>query len=100
MRAAAGSPPDLPGITTLKPGSATRPFPGVEAEVVDDRGKPATSGYLVLKKPWPGMLRAIWGDPERYVQQYWSKYPGSTSRATGPSGTGTDTTGCWGASMT
>jgi acetyl-CoA synthetase len=65
----------LPGLTTLKPGSATHPFPGIEAEVVDDRGRPATSGYLVLKKPWPGMLRGIWGDPDRYVQQYWSKYP-------------------------
>ncbi len=66
----------LPGITTLKPGSATLPFPGIEADVVDDKGKSATSGYLVLTKPWPGMLRGIWGDPERFVQQYWSKYPG------------------------
>ena len=66
----------LPGITTLKPGSATQPFPGIEAEVVDDKGKPAKAGYLVLKKPWPGMLRGIYRDPQRFVAQYWSRYPG------------------------
>jgi acetyl-CoA synthetase len=66
----------LPGITTLKPGSATRPFPGIEADVVNDRGEPAKAGYLVLRKPWPGMLRGIYRDPERFVAQYWSKYPG------------------------
>ena len=66
----------LPGLTTLKPGSATRPFPGIEAEVVDDKGKPAKAGYLVLKKPWPGMLRGIYRDPQRFVAQYWSRYPG------------------------
>jgi acetyl-CoA synthetase len=66
----------LPGLTTLKPGSATKPFPGIEAEVVDDKGRPAKAGYLVLKKPWPGMLRGIYRDPERFVAQYWSKYPG------------------------
>ena len=65
----------LPGTTTLKPGSATLPFPGISAEVVDDHGKPAKAGYLVLTKPWPGMLRGIWRDPERYVKQYWSRYP-------------------------
>ena len=68
----------LPGITTLKPGSATMPFPGVDAEVVDESGKPVPpghGGYLVLKKPWPAMLRTIYGDPERYVQQYWSRFP-------------------------
>src|SRR5213078_4856645 len=64
----------LPGLTTLKPGSATRPFPGVDAEVLDEKGSPAKSGYLVLRKPWPGMLRGIWGDPDRFVKQYWSKY--------------------------
>jgi acetyl-CoA synthetase len=64
----------LPGLTTLKPGSATRAFPGIDAEVLDERGKPAASGYLVLRKPWPAMLRGIWGDPERFVQQYWSKF--------------------------
>src|SRR2546422_397917 len=65
----------LPGVTVLKPGSATRPFPGIDAEVLDDQGRPAKAGYLVLRKPWPGMLRGIWGDPDRYVKQYWSKYP-------------------------
>jgi acetyl-CoA synthetase len=66
----------LPGITTLKPGSATRPFPGIEADVVNDKGESAKAGYLVLKKPWPGMLRGIYRDPQRYQAQYWSKYPG------------------------
>jgi acetyl-CoA synthetase len=66
----------LPGITTLKPGSATFPFPGIEAQVVNDKGEPAKAGYLVLTKPWPGMLRGIYGDPQRYQAQYWSKFPG------------------------
>jgi acetyl-CoA synthetase len=66
----------LPGLTTLKPGSATRPFPGIDAEVVNDKGQPAKAGYLVLKKPWPGMLRGIYGDPQRYQAQYWSRFPG------------------------
>ena len=68
----------LPGITTLKPGSATRPFPGITAEVVDEAGNPVGpggGGYLVLRKPWPGMLRTIYGDPDRFVEQYWSRYP-------------------------
>ena len=64
----------LPGSTVLKPGSATRPFPGIDAEVLDEQGKPSKAGYLVLGKPWPGMLRGIWGDPDRFVKQYWSKY--------------------------
>ncbi|MGH9862238.1 MAG: acetate--CoA ligase [Candidatus Acidiferrales bacterium] len=68
----------LPGLTVLKPGSATFPFPGVFAEVVDDRGEPIKvgAGYLVLTRPWPGMLRGLWGDPERYREQYWTRYPG------------------------
>jgi acetyl-CoA synthetase len=69
----------LPGITATKPGSATRPLPGIVAEVVDIDGKPigpGGGGYLVLSKPWPSMLRTIYGDPERYVQNYWSRYPG------------------------
>jgi acetyl-CoA synthetase len=69
----------LPGITPTKPGSATRPFPGIAAEIVDERGNkvgPGAGGYLVLTKPWPAMLRTIYGDPERFEQQYWSKYPG------------------------
>jgi acetyl-CoA synthetase len=65
----------LPGITTLKPGSATRPFPGVEAEIVDEQGKPAKSGYLILKKPWPSMARTLYKDPERFQQVYWSRFP-------------------------
>jgi acetyl-CoA synthetase len=69
----------LPGITPTKPGSATRPFPGIVAEVVDANGEkvgPGAGGYLVLKRPWPAMMRTIYGDPDRYVQQYWSRYPG------------------------
>ena len=68
----------LPGLTTLKPGSATKPFPGITAEVVDENGNPVApgqGGLLVLTKPWPAMLRTIYGDPDRYVQQYWSRFP-------------------------
>jgi acetyl-CoA synthetase len=67
----------LPGITTLKPGSATRPFPGVAAGVYDEQGKevgPGGGGYLVLKRPWPAMLRGVFGDDQRYRDTYWSKY--------------------------
>jgi len=66
----------LPGITRTKPGSATVPFPGIEADVVDEKGKSVKigSGYLVIKKPWPSMLRTIYGDKKRYREQYWSKY--------------------------
>src|SRR5579875_3314528 len=69
----------LPGLTATKPGSATRPFPGIEAEVLDEKGQPVGpggGGYLVLTRPWPAMFRTIYGDPERYEKQYWSKYPG------------------------
>jgi acetyl-CoA synthetase len=69
----------LPGITATKPGSATRPIPGIVAEVLDVDGNPVGpggGGYLVLSKPWPSMLRTVYGDPERYVQNYWSRYPG------------------------
>jgi acetyl-CoA synthetase len=69
----------LPGLTATKPGSATRPLPGIVAEVVDAKGEPVGpggGGYLVLKQPWPAMMRTIYGDPDRYVQQYWSRYPG------------------------
>ena len=68
----------LPGITTLKPGSASRPFPGIQAEIVDEAGNvvgPGGGGYLTIKGPWPAMLRTIYGDPQRYVDQYWSRYP-------------------------
>jgi acetyl-CoA synthetase len=67
----------LPGLTTTKPGSATKPFPGVEAAVFDERGQevgPGGGGYLVLKRPWPAMLRGIYGDDRRYRETYWSKY--------------------------
>jgi acetyl-CoA synthetase len=69
----------LPGVTTTKPGSATFPFPGVEADVVDGSGNsvpPGGGGFLVLKRPWPAMLRGIYGDPERYKETYWSRFPG------------------------
>ncbi len=67
----------LPGITPLKPGSATFPFPGIEADVVDENGRTVGlggGGYLVLKRPWPAIARTIWGDPDRYVQTYFGKY--------------------------
>ena len=68
----------LPGLTVTKPGSATFPLPGIGVEVVDDEGRAVTKGggYLTLTRPWPSMLRGIWGDPERYRQTYWSTYPG------------------------
>ncbi len=69
----------LPGATSTKPGSATLPLPGIDADVVDMTGKPVpvgAGGYLVVRKPWPSMLRTIWGDPERYRAQYWSQIPG------------------------
>jgi acetyl-CoA synthetase len=66
----------LPGVTVCKPGSATMPFPGIEADVVNDKGESVDAGYLVIKRPWPGMLRGIYGDPERFVKQYWSQIPG------------------------
>jgi acetyl-CoA synthetase len=66
----------LPGISTLKPGSATRPFPGVSAEIRNVAGVPVTEGggLLALTRPWPGMTRGIYGDPDRFVQMYWSKW--------------------------
>jgi len=64
-------------ITPLKPGSATKPFPGIQAEVFNEEGEPITNagGNLVILKPWPGMLKGFYGDPERYKKTYWSKYP-------------------------
>ena len=66
----------LPGVTATKPGSATVPFPGVEAILLDGEGKEVKvgGGYLALTKPWPGMLRTIWGDDERYQKTYWSRW--------------------------
>jgi acetyl-CoA synthetase len=67
----------LPGITSTKPGSATQPFPGVSAEIRDTKGKRIDTGggLLTLTRPWPAMLRGIYGDPERFVKQYWSRWP-------------------------
>ena len=67
----------LPGITTLKPGSATKPFPTVDAAVFNNAGEevpPGGGGYLVIRKPWPAMLRGIYGDPDRYLETYWSRW--------------------------
>ena len=69
----------LPGVTNLKPGSAQKAIPGIGADVLDDMGDPVPDGhggYLVLTKPWPAMLRGIWGDPKRYVDTYWSRFDG------------------------
>ncbi|HYU80146.1 MAG TPA: hypothetical protein VEK56_14250, partial [Vicinamibacterales bacterium] len=64
------------GITATKPGSATRPFPGVSAEILTDKGQRVAvgGGLLALTRPWPSMLRGIYGDPDRYVTQYWSRW--------------------------
>jgi acetyl-CoA synthetase len=70
----------LPGITTTKPGAAMTAFPGIDADVVDNDGVSVGNGeggYLVIRQPWPGMLRGIWGDPERYRETYWSRFPGA-----------------------
>lgn len=73
----------LPGVTVCKPGSAMRPLPGISAKIVDDNGKELApsadhgehvTGYLVLDKPWPSMLRGIWGDPERFKETYWERF--------------------------
>jgi acetyl-CoA synthetase len=69
----------LPGAVTTTPGSATRPFPGIFPEIVDESGEPCGAnegGYLTITKPWPGMLRNIWGDSARFREQYWSRFPG------------------------
>ena len=69
----------LPGVTECKPGSAMRPLPGISAEILDEAGNPVgngSGGYLALTKPWPGMLRGIWGDPERFKDTYWSRFTG------------------------
>jgi acetyl-CoA synthetase len=67
----------LPGITTLKPGSATVPFPGIKPEILDEQGRPVErgqGGFLTVRRPWPGMFRTLWNDDERYVETYFSKY--------------------------
>ncbi|MDJ0926380.1 MAG: acetate--CoA ligase [Gammaproteobacteria bacterium] len=68
----------VPGVTATKPGSCTRPLPGIDADIVDEEGTPVDApdqgGYLVIKKPWPSMLRTIWGDNDRYIETYWEKF--------------------------
>jgi acetyl-CoA synthetase len=68
----------LPGVTATKPGSCTQPLPGIDADIVDDHGEPVTrpdaGGYLVIKKPWPAMLRTIWRNNDRYLAGYWEKF--------------------------
>jgi acetyl-CoA synthetase len=68
----------IPGATVTKPGSCAKPVPGIDADIVDENGEPVTSpaqgGYLVVKKPWPSMLRTIWGDNQRYLETYWTKF--------------------------
>ncbi len=68
----------VPGVTPTKPGSCTKPFPGIFADIVDDEGRPVkkadAGGYLVIKRPWPSMLRTIWGDNRRYLDTYWSRF--------------------------
>ena len=69
----------LPGVTATKPGSAMRPLPGIDATVIDDEGKivgDGHSGYLTLNRPWPSMLRGVWGEEERYKETYWSRFEG------------------------
>src|SRR5437867_5756369 len=70
----------MPGAVPAKPGSATLPLPGVLPEVVDLNGKPVEAnreGFLIIRRPWPGMLRTIWRDPQRYEEQYWKRIPGN-----------------------
>ena len=65
----------LPGVTETTPGSATKPFPGIEAKILNDEGEEADAGYLAITRPWPSMLRTIWGDDDRFRETYWSKWP-------------------------
>ena len=64
----------LPGVTETKPGTATRPFPGIQAQILNDQGDQVPAGYLAIRRPWPSMLRTLWRDDERYRQTYWSKW--------------------------
>ena len=94
----------LPGATTTKPGSATFPLPGISATILDDTGNEVGvpgGGYLVLDKPWPSMLRGIYGDDQRFRDTYWSRFSrATTSPGTAPSATTTATSGCSAASTT
>ena len=68
----------VPGVTPTKPGSCAKPLPGIFADIVDEEGRPVkdagAGGYLVIKRPWPSMLRTIWGDNDRYLKTYWEKF--------------------------
>lgn len=66
----------LPGVTDTKPGSATHAFPGIEAKILIESGDEAAAGYLAITRPWPGMIRTVWGDDARFREQYWSKWDG------------------------
>jgi acetyl-CoA synthetase len=94
----------LPGVTPTKPGTATLPFFGVDAAIVDRDGKelgPNQGGLLVIRKPWPSMLRGIFNDPDRYVRQYWSDVPGCYFTGDGARrDEPTDISGSWAAWMT
>ena len=94
----------LPGAVATKPGTATLPFFGVDVGIVDDLGKEVGTneqGKLVIKKPWPSMLRGIWGDKKRYQETYWSRLSkAGTSPATEPAATRTATSGSSAASTT
>ena len=93
----------LPGAIATKPGSCTKPLPGIIPAIVDEEGKPVdpgNGGWLVITHPWPGMLRGIYGDDERYKDVYWNKVRATISPATTLAATVTDTTGLWDASTT
>ena len=94
----------LPGAVATKPGSATLPFPGVDAEVWNEEGepvKPPAGGYLVLKRPWPGMLRGIWGDPKRFARAVLREVRQDLlHRRRRPPRPATATSGSWAASTT
>jgi len=68
----------LPGVTPTKPGSCTKALPGIDVDIVDEAGEPVSApnqgGYIVIKKPWPSMVRTIWGDNDRYIETYWEKF--------------------------
>ena len=93
----------LPGAIATKPGSCTKPLPGIVPAIVDrprQAGAAGQGGWLVITKPWPGMLRGIWGDDERYREQYWRRCRTTIWPATTPAATPTATTGSWAGSTT
>ena len=94
----------LPGVTDAKPGSAMGPLPGIAADVVDDQGQSVPNGgggFLVLREPWPSMLRTIWGDDKRFIDTYWSRFDRAcTSPVTARRRTTTARSGCSAGSTT